>query len=104
MNLIVFQGHRSVKQFKLKMLCSYLIKMKLCTCSREIIDIFPCLKNIVGFFMDTIKAGPFKLCMIITLLGVYIVIVSLMTLALFQGHRCVKNINCKLHVLDSCPL
>ena len=27
-----------------------------------------------------------------------------MTLTLFQGHRCVKNINCKLHVFDLCPL
>ena len=28
--LIVFQGHSSVKHFWLKMLCSYLIKLKLC--------------------------------------------------------------------------
>ena len=27
-----------------------------------------------------------------------------MTLTLFQGHRCVRNVNWKLHVLDSCPL
>ena len=42
--------------------------------------------------------------MIMTLLRVYIAIVGLMTLTLFQGHMCVKNINCKLHILDSCPL
>ena len=29
--LMVFQGHSSVKQFELKILCSYLIKLKLCT-------------------------------------------------------------------------
>ena len=56
------------------------------------------------FSPDTMKARAFKLGMIITLLGVYIVIVALMTLTLFQGHRCVGNINCKLHVLDSCLL
>ena len=27
-----------------------------------------------------------------------------MTSTLFQGHRCVRNINCKMCVLDSCPL
>ena len=40
--------------------------------------------------------------MIITLLQVYLIVLCLMTLTLFQGHRCVRNINCKLHVLDSC--
>ena len=29
--LIVFKGHRYVKQFYLKMLWSYVIKMRLCT-------------------------------------------------------------------------
>ena len=42
--------------------------------------------------------------MIITLLGAYIVILGLMTLTLFQGHRCVRNMNCKSRVLDFCPL
>ena len=42
--------------------------------------------------------------MIITLVRVYIVIVGLMTLTLFQGHRYVRNKNYRLHVLDSCPL
>ena len=40
----------------------------------------------------------------ITLLGPYIVMVGLMMLTLFQGHRCVRNINCRLPGLDSCPL
>ena len=56
----------------------------------------------VFFFSDTIKTSSFKLCMIINLLGVYIVIMGLMTLALF--HRYAKNVNCELPVLDSCPL
>ena len=30
--LIVFQGHSSVKQFQLKILCSYPIKLKFCIC------------------------------------------------------------------------
>ena len=33
----------------------------------------------VAFFFDTIKGRYFKLCIFITLLGVYIVIVGLMT-------------------------
>ena len=37
--------------------------------------------------------------MVIALLGVYIVILGLMILTLFQGHRCVRNVNCKLCVL-----
>ena len=62
-------------------------------------------KNLnVGFFMDTVEARSFKLCMIITLLGVYIIMIGLMTLTLFQGNRRVRNKNCKLCVLDSCPL
>ena len=31
--------------------------------------------------------------MIITLLGVYIVMLGFITLTLFQGHRCFKNIH-----------
>ena len=46
----------------------------------------------------------FKLCMVTTLLGVYIDILGLMTLALFQGHRYVRNIYGRLCFLDSCPL
>ena len=29
-NLIAFQGHSSVKYFQLKILCSYLVKLKCC--------------------------------------------------------------------------
>ena len=42
--------------------------------------------------------------MIITFLGVYIVILGLITLTLFQGYTCVRNINCELLVLNSCLL
>ena len=67
---------------------------------------FPCLKKTcnVDFFLNTIKARSFKCCMIITLFGVYIVILGLMNLTLFQGHKCVRNLNCNLGVLDSCPV
>ena len=48
------------------------------TCSREITDIFLHSKNLnVGFYLDTMKAGSFKLFMIITLLRVYIVVLDL---------------------------
>ena len=100
------------------MLCSYLIMLKLCT----IVDYVHWSKNIphflfshmfkrdnwhlkqkqknfnVGVYSDTIKARSFKLCVIITLLGVYIVIIGLMTLTWFQGHKCVRNIICKSRV------
>ena len=114
--LIIFQGHNSVEQSQVKISCSYPIKLKLCTivyyvkkilnvfktfiylwtCSGEIVDIFPRLKITFsfGFFSDTINASSFKLCMVITLDGVYIVILDFMTLTLFQGHRCVRNIKC----------
>ena len=61
-------------------------------------------KKNVYFFPDTITARFFKLRMIITLFGIYIVFLGLMTLTLFQGHRRVRNINCKLHVWDLRPL
>ena len=32
------------------------------------------------------------------------VIVGLMTLTLFQDHRCIRDINCKLCFVDPCPL
>ena len=51
----------------------------------------------------TNKTRSFQICMIITLLGVYLVIGGFMTLTLSEGHRCVRNINCKLRLLDSCP-
>ena len=57
-------------------------------CSREIIDIFPCLNKSIS---DTFKAKSFKCCMILTLLGVCIFIVGLITFTFFQGHRSVRN-------------
>ena len=113
----------NVKRFQLNVSCSYPFQLKLCqiveyikqimnislfshTCSREIIDIFSWLEKSfnIAFSFNTVKLRSFKLCMIIILLAVYIVILALMTLTLFQGHRFVRNINCKLHVLDSFPL
>ena len=60
----------------------------------------------VGFFMDDVQAASFKLCMIITLLGVCQFKPGWMTLALFQGHRCVKIIKWQTAYcfLDSCLL
>ena len=43
-----------------------------------------------GFFQTPLKQN-LKLCMIIILLGVYIVILGLMTLTLFQSHRCIQK-------------
>ena len=71
------------------------------TYSREITDISALVekkKKKLTFLRDH------KSKMIITLLGVYIVIRGLMTLTLFQGHNCVRNVNLMLSVLDSCPL
>ena len=42
--------------------------------------------------------------MIITLLGVCRFVPGLMTLALFQGHRCVSKMNCKKCFVASCPV
>ena len=73
----------------------------------EIIDIFPglnfCCCN-VGYFLDNIKVRSFKLCMIVTLLGVFVAVLGLMTLILFQDHRGVRNIIYKLCIMDFCPL
>ena len=56
----------------------------------------------IGIFSDTKSVTSFELCMIITLLRVYIFNVDLITLTFPQGHRFVRNINCKLCFLDSC--
>ena len=67
------------------------------TYSREIIRIKPHLKKkkkMLAFSQTLFEALSFKLCVVITLLRVYIVMLGLMTLTLFQGHRCVRNINC----------
>ena len=50
----------------------------------------------VGLFLDTVKSRSFKLCMVITLLGIYQFIPGLMTLTLFQGQRFGRIIKCKL--------
>ena len=39
----------------------------------------------LGFFSDTIRARSFKICMIMTLDGIYIVILDLVMLTLFKG-------------------
>ena len=73
------------------------VQYELCNsdvCSREIIYVV---------LVDQVS-GLVKLCMIWTLLRIYIFILGLMTLTLFQGHRCVRNINCKLCFLDTCLL
>ena len=79
-------------------------------CSREITDIFPILNKSLTmplfiffiFFVRDCWAGSFKLCMIMTLIEVYIFMVGLMTSTFLHGHRCVRIINCKLCILDSC--
>ena len=52
----------------------------------------------ICFYSDIFTARFFKLCMIIIFLEVYTVVLGLMTLTLFQGHICVRNINCRLCV------
>ena len=71
----------------------YTVIFYFCTYSREIIDVFPVLTDfIVGLFTDTVEARFLKVCIIITLLGVYQFMSGLMTLTLFQGHRYVRII------------
>ena len=120
--LTLFQGHSSVKQFELNILCSCPIKLQLCriakyikqamniplfltfcTYAKEIIVMFPDLtKTVVDFFMDAVQGRFFKLCIIITSLWVYQFTPCLMTLTLFQGHVCVRIITANYFV-DSCP-
>ena len=90
--LTLFQGHSSVKQFQLKILCSYPFKLKLCrtvmhthqagrentisfefrTYSREIIDVFPKLTKCLSlaFSRTLFERVFFELCIIIALLVV----------------------------------
>ena len=56
----------------------------------------------VVFSSDSVKEKSVKLCMIITLLWVYIFMAGLFTLSLFVGHKSLRNINYKLCFLDSC--
>ena len=60
------------------------------------IDIFPRLKKTITlpFPQSLLKRDLSNFC--ITLLGIRIFIVGLTTLTLFQGHRCVRNINYEL--------
>ena len=45
----------------------------------------------VGFFLDTIEMKSFKLCTVISSLGVSTFIPVLMSCCFCQGHRCVRN-------------
>ena len=90
----------------MKNICAYSIKLKLCmivkyteqvinvpqfffyvsTYSREIMDVFPDMtKNFIfGSFTDIVQVKCFKVCMLITLLGVYQLIPGL-TVLLFNN-------------------
>ena len=88
-NFVDCQVHQACREFS--------TSFDLHTNSREITDVSRFDKKfIVGFFTDTVQARFFKLCIIMTLFKVYQIIPGLMTLTLFQGHRCVRIINCKL--------
>ena len=121
----IFQGHSSVKQFELKMSCSYPIILKLkrsvkyvqMTMNRS--SFWRSLifkggnwqnfhiwrrkrKKSVRFFSDLFKPRSLRFCMIIALQRVYSVIIIMITLTLFQGHKCLRKMN--RPVLDSFPL
>ena len=68
----------------------------------NITDVFSDLakKFIVGFYTDAVQAKFFKLCIIMTLLGVYQFIPDFMNLTLIQGNRCVRIMNCKLFLFS----
>ena len=84
---VVFQGYSRVKQILRPLF---------------LISAHVSWKNLnVACFSDIVKARYFKICTTITMLGVYIFIVALMTLTLFQGYRFVRIMNCKLCLLDS---
>ena len=79
--------------------------------SREIIPMFLVAQvsglvenfNIRGF-LDIINMIYVKLCMMALLIELYLVIPFSVTLTILQGHRCDRNKNYKLRILDSCPL
>ena len=125
--LTVYQGHVSIKQFNWKF---YVLIIRLVwliwnfvgllsTSSRSWIYHYFWLlhtfkrnnwsvsgvdkKKFHWLFHEHCQARFFKLCIIITLLGVYQFILGLMTLILFQGHKCVRIINCK-SFFNSCLL
>ena len=60
----------------------YLFILHICKGDNSYISSFEKSFNVI-IFSNTVKAKSFKLCMIITLLGVYIYIVGLMILILF---------------------
>ena len=68
-------------------------------------DTFPHLKKInVCFFLNTMRDFFSSDLLDSNLAWGLHYHPGLVALTLFQGHRCVRNINCKLRVLDSCPL
>ena len=90
--LIVFQGHSSVKQFQLIILCSYPIKLKLCgivkyirqAMNLPVFDFHTYSRGMIGIFCDLFfsqtlfKQGFSNFCFIITLCVVYLFISGLM--------------------------
>ena len=80
----------------------YLFLLKFRMRSKEITDLCSNWKKKVGLFSDTIKARSFKLSLNVKLLGVCIFIVDSMTLTLFQGYSCVRNINFKYTFFSDC--
>ena len=74
-----------------------------CTFSREIIDAFSDLrkkkKNDVGFLADTVQGKSFKLCVIITLIGIQQFMSHLTTLTIFHVHAYVGIKICTLFFL-----
>ena len=111
--LIIFHGHCSVKIFYWKFPVLVRSGWNLHRLDHEYTSFWRSLvfkRDNVGFFSDTIKARSSTFCTTVTLLWVYIFFQHLMTLTLFQGHRCVWNVNCKLCVcaffliLDHCSL
>ena len=97
------------ESFNRNFFCSHPIKLKLCRIVKyikQVMNIYHyfwlsqifkgddwCVSwleksSIVGFFKDTVQAKFFKL------LGVFQFVSGLVTLILFQGHRCVRMINC----------
>ena len=60
-----------------------------------------------SFFSDTIKTRSFKMCMVITMLGIYIVTLGLMTVTLFKFTAVSEKIliaNCVFWILVLCSL
>ena len=56
----------------------------------------------VVIFLGNVISRSLKVCMLITLFGMYIFIVGLMSLTLFQSHSYVRTLNYKWCFWDSC--